>query len=225
MADTCELREEAARIIYAAFPHKGEVFPPTKPAWVVNGNSIMQTEARRAAAKILALPGLQAEAPEDARQGVHEVCDKCGLDLRKATTECPSWHGLDLPCDYHRTSQAEAQAPASVLTDVDALARECFKEFAVFQGTPFAFDDMAEDYKSVWRFNAQNIIDRLTGAPAPAPTTWRPLISELREVIEDAKERFNRDGKDGDQISDQVGYIASALLGFISTNLKARQGS
>ena len=80
MADTSELREEAARIIYDAFPYKGEVSPPTKPAWVVNGNSIMQTEARRAAAKILALPGLQAEAPTDA-----EVAE---IEKRHATACC-----------------------------------------------------------------------------------------------------------------------------------------
>lgn len=126
MADTSELREEAARIIYDAFPYKGEVFPPTKPEWVTGGNSIMQTEARRAAAKILALPGLQAEAPEDAE--VAEAIAHLKAAIAKSDahpTRVLAVHvsrnhaGVILNAIQSRTSQAEAQAPAVTLTDDD----------------------------------------------------------------------------------------------------------
>jgi len=49
--------------------------------------------ARRDRGKLLA--DRRSQTPP--RQGVHEVCDNCGLDLRTATTECPSWHGIDCP--------------------------------------------------------------------------------------------------------------------------------
>lgn len=62
------------------------------------------------AAMIAAYANKMAEIHADyagARQGVHEVCDRCGLDLRTATTECPTWHGLDIPCDRDKTPQQE----------------------------------------------------------------------------------------------------------------------
>jgi len=85
-------------------------------------------------------------------------------------------------------------------------------------------DPRPANYSGEWDDGAHDVAARVVakikatvGAPAPAPTTWRPKISELRHVIDDATERFNRDV---DQLSDRTGYIASALLGFIETSLR-----
>jgi len=123
----------------------------------------------------------------------------------------PRMHALAR--EYLACRPVTATTAASVLTDEESLSME------IARTRPASRPGLVRDLLA--------IIDRLTstvGAPAPAPTTWRPLISELREVIEDAKARWNRDGVELDQISDQTGYIASALLGFISTNLRPAKG-
>jgi hypothetical protein len=67
-----DLREDIAEMVYEAFPFVPELGVPQKPAWVRNGNSFMQDDARRAASNIMARlrdePGfvrrLREESPE-----------------------------------------------------------------------------------------------------------------------------------------------------------------
>lgn len=65
--------------------------------------------------------------------------------------------------------------------------------------------------QALWLKITTNLASQFT----PPSQGWRPKVSELREVIESAQARFNRDAH---QISDETGYIASALAGFISRN-------
>lgn len=137
---------------------------------------------------------LQAE-----RQGVHEVCSTCGLDTRKATTECPSWHGLaiDAPCF---PSQAEAQAPTThPLSYVGVLAgaADGFHKTAASVLTEDELREMAIWRKLPATRPVVEIIDRLLARREPASNVLAALdqfagrtcadcpIPELRIAAED----------------------------------------
>lgn len=80
-AEPVAWREDAAKIIFDAFPFEPTIALPKKPLWVEGGNSLMQDAARRAADRIAAL----AKA-----KGGSQPCPH-GVPSRERCSSCNSY--------------------------------------------------------------------------------------------------------------------------------------
>jgi len=175
--DTSELlpREDIARLLWRT-PHDYYSFDNASPR--AKAVVYAQSDAVIAYAK----SRLQAEAPEDARKDEIEIAKHIlGLIFPKANDADFAMfverHGVHIAAiiradrNAARTSQAEAQAPttaASVLTEDERHIVQFVRNVVNGPCLSVIADHQAR--------HLLRIIDRLTGAPAPAPTTG--LISE-----------------------------------------------
>lgn len=133
------------------------------------------------------IAALEAELATQRRVGVHEVCSTCGLDLRKATTECPTWHGLDhLGCDYAKKAEAQLATRLPTEAQISYLLEVLAREGVANAGGDF-----------MRRKISKAILALLSGAATPAPTaalTEEELLTpELIKKAADAGERVGWD--------------------------------
>jgi len=133
------------------------------------------------------IAALEAELVTQRRVGVHEICSMCGLDLRKATTECPTWHGLDhLGCDYAKKAEAQLATRLPTEAQISYLLEVLAREGVANAGGDF-----------MRRKISKAILALLSGAATPAPTaalTEEELLTpELIKKAADAGERVGWD--------------------------------
>jgi len=131
------------------------------------------------------IAALEAELVTQRRVGVHEICSMCGLDLRKATTECPTWHGLDhLGCDYAKKAEAQLATRLPTEAQISYLLEVLAREGVANAGGDF-----------MRRKISKAILALLTATPAPtaALTEEELLTPELIKKAADAGERVGWD--------------------------------
>lgn len=120
------------------------------------------------------IAALEAELATQRRVGVHEVCSMCGLDLRKATTECPTWHGLDhLGCDYAKKAEAQLATRLPTEAQISYLLEVLAREGVANDGGDF-----------MRRKISKAILALLSGVVTPAPTA--ALTEEEIDAVWDA---------------------------------------